>query len=53
MPGATAFSNYNVAWLRGLSLGFMDDAILCSDLVVLEAVDGQVTIIEEKIGPRR
>jgi hypothetical protein len=27
----------------------MDDAILRSDLVVLEAVDEQVTLIEEKI----
>jgi transposase len=49
MPGATAFSKENIEWLIGLSLGFMDDAILRSDLVVLEAVDGQVTIIEEKI----
>jgi transposase len=49
MPGTTAFSKENVAWLRGLSLGFMDDAILRSDLAVLEAVDGQVTLIEEKI----
>jgi transposase len=49
MPGATAFSNDNVDWLRGLSLGFMDDAILRSDLAVLEAVDAQVTLIEEKI----
>jgi transposase len=49
MPGATAFSEDNVAWLRGLSLGFMDDAILRSDLAVLEAVGAQVTLIEEKI----
>ena len=49
MPGTTAFSKDNVAWLRGLSLGFMDDAILRSDLAVLEAVDAQVTLIEEKI----
>jgi transposase len=49
MPGTTPFSKENIAWLRGLSLGFMDDAILRSDLAVLEAVDGQVTLIEEKI----
>jgi len=49
MPGTTAFSKENIEWLRGLSLGFMDDAILRSDLAVLEAVDGQVTLIEEKI----
>jgi hypothetical protein len=45
MPGTTAFSKENIAWLRGLSLGLMDDAILRSDLAVLEAVDGQVTLI--------
>jgi len=49
MPGTTPFSKENIAWLRGLSLGFMDDAIPRSDLAVLEAVDGQVTLIEEKI----
>jgi transposase len=49
MPGVTTFSKENIVWLRGLSLGFMDDAILRSDLAVLEAVDGQVTLIEEKI----
>jgi transposase len=49
MPGTTAFSKGNIEWLRGLSLGFMDDAIVRSDLAVLEAVDGQVTLIEEKI----
>jgi transposase len=49
MPGTTPFSKGNIAWLRGLSLGFMDDAILRSDLAILEAVDGQVTLIEEKI----
>ena len=49
MPGMTAFSKDNIAWLRGLSLGFMDDAILRSDLAVLETVDSQVLLIEEKI----
>ena len=49
MPGATAFSRDNVAWLKELSLGFMDDAILRSDLVILETVDAQVLLIEEKI----
>jgi transposase len=49
MPEATPFSRGNVAWLRGLDLGFMDDAILRSDLAVLEAVDAQVTLIEGKI----
>jgi transposase len=49
MPGATAFSKENIAWLREQSFGFMDDAIVRSDLAVLEAVDAQITIIEEKI----
>ena len=49
MPGTTAFSNGNIAWLRERSLGFMDDAILRSDLAILETVDEQVERIEEKI----
>jgi transposase len=49
MPGTTAFSKDNIAWLRGLDLGFMDDAILRSDLALLEAVDKQVEVIEGKI----
>jgi transposase len=49
MPGTTPFSRDNVAWLREQNFGFMDDAIVRSDLAVLEAVDGQVTLIEGKI----
>ena len=49
MPGTTAFSKDNVAWLKELSLGFMDDAILRSDLAILETVDAQIMLIEEKI----
>jgi transposase len=49
MPYPAPFSKSNVAWLRKQSLGFMDDAILCSDLAVLEAVDEQIRLIEEKI----
>jgi transposase len=49
MPEVTHFSAGNVAWLRGLSLGFMDDAILRSDLALLEALYEQVELIEEKI----
>ena len=49
MPGAYPFSGGNVDWLRGLSLGFMDDAILRSDLALLEALSGQVEGIEAKI----
>jgi len=49
MPGTTPFSKGNVAWLRERSLGFMDDAILRSDLALLETVDEQVEVIEGKI----
>ena len=49
MPEATPFSSGNLAWLRERSLGFMDDAILRSDLALLETVGEQVTRIEEKI----
>jgi transposase len=49
MPGSTAFSRGNVAWLKGLRLGSMDDAILRSDIALLEALDTQIMIIEEKI----
>ena len=49
MPETTQFSNGNIAWLRERSLGFMDDAILRSDLALLETVGEQVERIEEKI----
>ena len=49
MPGAYPFSGGNITWLRGLSLGFMDDAILRSDLALLEALSEQVELIEAKI----
>jgi len=49
MPGTTPFSMENISWLRDQNFGFMDDAIVRSDLAVLDAVDGQVTLIEEKI----
>jgi transposase len=49
MPEVTPFSKGNIAWLRERSLGFMDDAILRSDLALLETVGEQVEVIEEKI----
>jgi transposase len=49
MPYPTPFSKKNIAWLREQSLSFMDDAILRSDLAMLESVDEQITLIEEKI----
>jgi transposase len=49
MPGATPFSGGSVKWLRGLHLGFMDDAVLSSDLALLEVLDAQVGAMEDKI----
>jgi transposase len=49
MPHLTPFSKKNTSWLREQSLGFMDDAILRSDLALLETVEEQVRVIEEKI----
>jgi transposase len=48
-PYKTLFSKGGVEWLRGLSLGFTDDAVLRSDLAVLEALDGQIAFMEAKI----
>jgi transposase len=36
-------------WLQGLDLGFMDDAVLKSDLALLETLDGQIALMEAKI----
>ena len=49
IPYRTPFSKKAVSWLREQSLSFMDDAILRSDLAILEAVDEQVGFMEEKI----
>jgi hypothetical protein len=49
MPYPRPFSKKNIAWLREQSLDFMDDAILRSDLVILESVDEHIWVIEEKI----
>jgi transposase len=48
-PYKTLFSKRGVEWLRGLRLGVTDDAVLRSDLAVLEALDGQITSMEAKI----
>jgi len=48
-PYKTKFSKKAVAWMRELSLGFMDDAILRSDLAVLEVLDEQISLVEEKL----
>jgi len=49
VPYSTPFSKKGVAWLRKQSLDPIDDAILRSDLALLEALEEQVQLIEEKI----
>ncbi len=49
MPDRTPFSKKNITWLKEQSFGFMEDAIIRSDLAISEAVDEQVKLIEEKI----
>jgi transposase len=49
IPYKTRFSKKAVEWMKDLSLGFIDDAILRSDLALLEVLDGQVSSVEEKL----
>jgi transposase len=48
-PYPTLFSKKGVRWLRSLRLGFTDDAVLRSDLALLEALDMQIGFMEAKI----
>jgi len=48
-PCSTLFSQKEMKWLQGLNLGFMDDAVLKSDLALLETLDGQIALMEAKI----
>ena len=47
IPYKTKFSKKSVAWLQEQSLDFMDDAILRSDLVILEAVEKLLSEINQ------
>jgi len=49
VPYPTPFSKKNIEWLKEQSLGLIDDAILRSDLSLLEALNEQVEFLEEKI----
>jgi len=49
IPYKTKFSKKAVAWLKMQSLGFMDDAILHSDIALLEVLDEQIGLVEEKL----
>ena len=48
-PYPTLFSKKGVRWLRSLRLGFTDDAVLRSDLALLEALDMQIEFMNAKI----
>jgi transposase len=43
------FTKKYVAWLRGQDLGFMDDAIVEGQLSLLETLDEQIRVVEDKI----
>jgi len=49
MPHETPFSKKNIEWLKERSLGTTDDAILHSDVALLEVLNEQIEFIEEKI----
>ena len=49
MPYPTPFSKKNIEWLKEQSLSTTDDAILLSDLALLEILNEQIQLIEEKI----
>jgi transposase len=51
IPYKTTFSKKAVAWLKMQSLGFMDDAILRTDLAILEAVYEQVGSWRRRLRP--
>ena len=45
----TLFSKKGLEWLKGLKLGFADDAVLRSDLALLQALNEQIGFMEAKI----
>jgi transposase len=48
-PYKILFSKKGLEWLKGLKLGFTDDAVLRSDLALLEALDEQIGFVDAKI----
>jgi len=48
-PFKTLFSKKGLEWLRGLRLSFTDDAVLRSDLALLEALEEQIRQMDAKI----
>jgi len=49
IPYKTKFSKKAMAWLKEQSLSFIDDAVLHSDLALLETLDEQISYVEEKL----
>jgi len=47
-PG-TPYSKKSIAWLRKQDLGFMDDAVVKGQLALLETLDEQIKVLEDKI----
>ena len=47
-PGSP-YSKKHVAWLRKQDLGFMDDAVVKGRLALLETLDEQIQVLEDKI----
>jgi len=49
VPYPTKFSKKSITWLREQDLGFMDEAIVDGQLALLETLDEQIRVIEDKI----
>ena len=46
---STPFTKKSIAWLRKQKLGVMDEAVVQGDLSILESLEEQIRLIEEKI----
>ena len=49
IPYPTKFSKKSITWLRTQDLGFMDEAIVDGQLALLETLDEQIRVLEDKI----
>ncbi len=50
-PG-TPFTKKSIVWLREQDLGFMDNAVIKGQIVILETLDEQIRILEDKIAAK-
>jgi hypothetical protein len=48
-PYPTLLSGKGLEWLRGLKLGFVDDAVLKSLLAILEILERQIGLAELRL----